>query len=103
VHIEYEQSKVIELPEFQTGIFGDSCTRWVLLLHKHSASSSCNIDGGCRGNDGQTGEGIVIILPTGMAIEYDYSLLRALQCQIRYTGYFRVFEVVRTYQMWSEL
>jgi hypothetical protein len=47
---------VIELPEFQTSVFGDSCMLWVLLFDKHSASSSCNIDGGRRGNDGQPGE-----------------------------------------------
>jgi hypothetical protein len=53
VRVEYEQCKVIEFPEFQTSVFGDSCMLWDYLFGKHSISSSCYIDGCRRGNDGQ--------------------------------------------------
>lgn len=60
MRVEYEQCKVIELPEFQTSVFGDSCMLWV-LSDKHSALSWCNIDGGRRGNDGQSSESAVVL------------------------------------------
>ena len=84
MHVEYEQCKVIELPEFQTSIFGDSCMLWVFLFDKHSALSWCNIDGGRRGNDGQSSEGAVIMLLMALAIEYHESLVRVLIYQFSY-------------------
>lgn len=62
MRVEYEQCKVIDLPEFQASVFEDSCMLWVFLLGKHSISSSCNIDRGRRGNDGRSSKCDVIML-----------------------------------------
>lgn len=62
MRVDYEQCKVIELPEFQTSIFGDSCKLWVLLSDKHSALSWCNIYEGRRCNVVQSSEDAVVTL-----------------------------------------
>lgn len=36
MHVEYEQCKVIDLSEFQTSNFEDSCMLWDFLVDKHS-------------------------------------------------------------------
>ena len=61
MRVEYEQCKVIELPEFQTSVFGDSCMLWALLSGKHSALSWCNIYEGRRGNVVQSSGSAVVL------------------------------------------
>ena len=69
MRVEYEQCKVIGFPEFQTGVFGDGCILWNFLSGKHAISSSCNIGGCRRGNDGQSKEGAVIVFLVASATE----------------------------------
>ena len=78
MHVEYEQCKAIGLPEFQISVFGDTCMLWVFLLDKHSTSSTCNIDGGRRGNDGQPSEGTVIFFLVALPIGYHQTPLSEL-------------------------